>query len=541
MPGLRQDLVTLPVAGLDLVLFRIDTLNMIFAIAFLLAAFLHALYTLHEDDRVHDGMSLAYAGSAVAGVLAGDLITLFVCWELSALTSVFLIWRSGTAGAYAAGMRYLGFQILSGLFLLAGIVMLRHATGDISLKAFTSLHEPGALLVLAGLGIKAGFPLVHTWLQDAYPKATPGGAFLMSALTTKLAVYALARLFPGLDILVWIGAVMTVYPVFFAVVENDLRKVLAFSTNNQIGFMVCAIGIGTPLALNGAVAHAFAHVFFKGLLFMSMGAVLYRTGTAKATELGGLHKSMPFTALFCLIGALSISAVPLLSGFVAKSLTLSAAGEAGVTDPSQVIIWLMLLFASAGVLEHSGIKIPYFAFFAHDSGKRVQEAPFNMLLAMGMAAFICILAGLPALIPGFSYEWLYSFLPAQEEALAYHPYKASHVLSQLQLLMLALLAFILLKRFGLYPAEKNGVILDTDWFWRRAGKGLLLWVNALWSKVSTSAGKFSSIIGRRIVQEAERLIGPAGVLSRQTTASLAAAWSAFLLGAILAFAYFWGG
>ncbi|MEO0715211.1 MAG: Na(+)/H(+) antiporter subunit D, partial [Pseudomonadota bacterium] len=382
------NLATASALGLDLILYRVDGLNFIFALAFLIAALLNAIYAMHTDNRVQDGMALIYAGSAIAASLCGDLMTLFIFWELTAVSSVFLILQAGTKAAYAASMRYLAIQILSGVLLLDGAAYYFKANGNLELNAFSSLSDPGALLIFFAFGIKAAFPLLHNWLQDSYPKATVVGAVVLSAFTTKLAVYALARMFPGESTLIWIGAIMTVFPVFFAVIENDLRKVLAYSLNNQVGFMVCAIGVGTPLALNGAAAHAFAHIIYKGLLFMSMGAVLYRVGTTKANELGGLYKSMPLTAVFCLIGAASISAFPLFSGFIAKSLTMSAVAKEGY-----ILIWGMLLFASAGVLEHSGIKIPYFAFFGHDSGKRVKEAPFNMLLAMGLASFICIAIG----------------------------------------------------------------------------------------------------------------------------------------------------
>ena len=175
---------------------------------------------------------------------------------------------------------------------------------------------------------------------------------MLSSFTTKLAIYALARGFAGTDLLILIGCLMTAFPVFFAVIENDMRRVLAYSLNNQLGFMVVAIGIGTELAINGAVAHAFAHIIYKGLLFMSMGAVLYRVGTVKASELGGLYKSMPWTMVFCIVGAMSISAFPLFSGFAAKSLIMSALGYKGL-----VAAYLVLLAASAGVLHLSLIHI----------------------------------------------------------------------------------------------------------------------------------------------------------------------------------------
>ena len=276
-----------------------------------------------------------------------------------------------------------------------------------------------AWLIFLAFGIKCAFPFLHNWLQDAYPEASPTGTVFLSAFTTKLAVYGLARGFAGEDILIWIGALMTAFPIFYAVIENDLRRVLAYSLNNQLGFMVVGIGIGTELALNGTVAHAFAHILYKALLFMSMGAVLYRVGTVKGSELGGLYKSMPWTAAFCIVGAASISAFPLFSGFVSKSLIMSAAASDGL-----LFIWFVLLFASAGVFHHSGIKIPYFAFFAHDSGKRCKEAPLPMLLAMGTTAVLCVGIGVWP-------EPLYALLPHPVD---YVPYTTAHVVTQLQLL-----------------------------------------------------------------------------------------------------------
>ncbi|MEM0985919.1 MAG: Na(+)/H(+) antiporter subunit D [Pseudomonadota bacterium] len=535
---------TFDVLGIELILYRMDSLSFIFALAFLIAALLNAIYALHSDDRLQDGMATAYAGSAIAATLCGDLMTLFIFWELTAVTSVFLILRAGTKAAYQAAMRYLGVQILSGVLLLDGIAYVFKKENTLELNAFSSFGDAGATFIFIALAIKAAFPFLHNWLQDSYPKATVVGAVVLSAFTTKLAVYAFARLFPGFDVLIWIGAVMTVFPVFFAVIESDLRKVLAYSLNNQVGFMICAIGIGTPLAINGAAAHAFAHIIYKALLFMSMGAVLYRVGTAKAHELGGLYRSMPWTTLFCLIGAASISAFPLFSGFVAKSMTMSAVGQEGL-----VVVWLMLLFASAGVLEHSGIKIPYFAFFGHDSGKRVEEAPFNMLLAMGLAAAICILVGLP-LAGGYGYDWLYAKLPCTavnpadicllsgEKIKAYQPYTADHILTQMQLLMLAILAFMLLKRFGLYPPEKPGVILDTDWAYRRLGFGFVVWAGAVWNKagpaISGAAGSVASLAFTRI----EQTFSPRGELSRGPLTGAAAIWTAVLLGVVLAMSFF---
>jgi len=478
--GLSINLQAVEFLGLELVLYRPDSLSFVFGLAFIIAAALLGIYSLHRRDALQDSMAMIYAGAAVTAVFVGDLVSLFIAWELTALASVFQVLAPRTPESGRAAVRYLVFQVSSGLLVLAGVCMFAAATGKTQFALIApsmtglpvgvmDINAPGAVLILAGFGIKAAFPMVHNWLQDAYPRTTETGAVVLSAFTTKLAVYALARYFAGLDWLIWIGAVMTVFPVFFAVIENDLRKVLAYSLNNQVGFMVCAVGIGTQLAVNGAAAHAFAHIMYKALLFMSMGAVLLRAGTTRASELGGLHRTMPWTTLFCLIGAASISALPLFSGFVAKSMVMSASHA----DASLFVVWIMLLFASAGVLEHSGIKIPYFAFFGHDSGRRPQEAPFNMLLAMGAAAALCILIGVS---PG----WLYQFLPYQEAALDYlatELWTPAHVLQQLQLLIFATLAFMMLQWRRLYPAERPGLILDAEWLWRRGAPMLGAWLS----------------------------------------------------------------
>ncbi|MEM9988926.1 MAG: Na(+)/H(+) antiporter subunit D [Pseudomonadota bacterium] len=459
------------IAGFDLIGVRIDKLSMIFAIIFHIAALMNVIYGWRHATRLESSMGLIYAGADIGGALAGDLLTLFVYWEAAALSSVFIVWAGGGHGAFKAGMRYLVIQVLSGLLLLAGIALHVGQGNGLAFEAFTWRFEDGglnlaAVLILISFGIKAAFPFMHTWLQDSYPKASAVGAVMLSAFTTKLAVYTLARGFAGLDLLIYIGCAMTAFPVFFALIENDLRKVLAYSLNNQVGFMVAAIGIGTPLALNGAAAHAFVHIIYKALLFMSMGAVLVRVGTTKATELGGLHKSMPWTTIFCLIGAMSISAFPLFSGFVAKSMITMAAAKEHI-----LFAYLILLFASAGVLEHSGIKIPYFAFFAHDqfslshTGKpRPKEAPMPMLIAMGLAAFLCIGIGVQP-------QYLFALLPFEAKYVAY---TADHVVTQLQLLMFAILAFALLVKFKLYPAEIRSTNLDVDWFWRVPGRKVLM-------------------------------------------------------------------
>lgn len=501
----------------SIVTLRIDALSLVFAVIFHVAAFIVALYSLHVRDTMQHVAMLITAGAAIGGALAGDLITLFVFWELGAIASVFLIWARRTEQAYRAGMRYLLIHVGSGLLLLFGTIMLARESGSIAFGQM-QLGSLAVWSIFLGFGIKCAFPLLHNWLQDAYPEATVTGTVALGSFTTKLAVYALARGFAGEGLLIPIGAAMAAFPIFYAVIENDLRRVLAYSLNNQLGFMVAGIGIGTELAINGAVAHAVTNVLFKGLLFMSMGAVLLRTGTAKGSELGGLYKSMPWTTGFCLVGAASISAFPLFAGFVSKGMIMAATAEQG-----HWFVWLILLFASAGVFHHAGIKIPYFAFFAHDSGIRCREAPLNMLGAMGIAAALCIMTGI---FP----EILYALLPY---AMTYIPYTVDHVVPQMQLLLFSGLAFALLMRTGIYPPELRSLNLDTDWIYRR-----LLPVCSAW--LARQAGRAidaALAAGLALARQAAGLIfsahGPQGFLARTAPMRISALWVAVLLAGML--------
>jgi multicomponent Na+:H+ antiporter subunit D len=507
----------LQMMGLSLVTLRVDKLSLLFGYVFLLAAFLGGIYALHVRDATQHVSGLIYAGSALGAVFAGDLVTLFIFWEGIAIASVFLIWASRNERATRAGMRYIIVQLGSGVLLFGGILIHYRHTGALGFNAI-ELASPGGALILLAFGIKCAFPLLHNWLPDAYPEATVTGTVLLSSFTTKVAVYALARGFAGTEILVPIGAAMTAFPIFYAVIENDLRRVLAYSLNNQLGFMVVGIGIGTELAVNGAVAHAFADILFKGLLFMSMGAVLFRVGTVKGSELGGLYKSMPWTTGFCLVGAASISAFPLFSGFVTKSMVITAAMEGGY-----FWTWIVLLFASAGVFHHAGIKIPYFAFFAHDSGKRCEEAPRNMLVAMAIAAACCIgIGSLPRLF--------YQLLPFEVD---YVPYSSDHVVGQVQLLFLSALAFTLLMRTGIYPPELRSTNLDSDWFYRRLGRTVSLSIgrgtNALWDSCTSALIQcFRGVIGG-----VKRYHGSGGVLARTWATGSMAFWTTVMLAVYL--------
>ncbi len=437
--------------GFDLNLLRIDKLSKIFGYVFTINAFACFLFAQHLKTRYEHTASLAYIGAALGAVFASDLISLYLFWEVMAITSTFLVLARMTERSYGAAFRYVMVHIFGGLTLLAGILLQVNETGSVAFDGFTLQGLP-TYLILIGFLVNAAAPPLSAWLSDAYPEATVTGGVIMTAYTTKTAVYTLIRGFAGWDVLIAVGCFMAIYGIIYAILENDMRRILAYSIINQVGFMVCGIGIGTAMALNGAMAHAFAHIIYKALLWMSAGAVLYMTGKSKCTDLGGLYKTMPLTMIFGTIGALAISSFPFLSGYTTKPMIMAAGVHEGF-----FWVWLILEIASAGVFLHAGIKFPYFVFFAKDNGLRPGEPPKHMLLAMAFLAFICIFIGVYP-------QPLYNILPYPVE---FHAYGFEHTLNQFQLLMFSALAF-----FMLLPLLKRTrtISIDTDWFYRKGAK-----------------------------------------------------------------------
>ena len=468
--------------GFDLTFLRVDKLSKVFGYIFTLNAVAAFVYAFYLKDSTQHMAALFYIGSAIGVVFAGDLVSLYFFWEVMAVASTFLILSRKTKKAQAAGMRYILLHIFGGLCLLAGMVIYITETGSIAFDAMTD-RNLGTYLILIGILVNAAAPPLHAWLPDAYPEATVTGGVILSAYTTKTAVYTLVRGFPGWEVLIVVGCMMTLYGIIYALLENDMRRILAYSIINQVGFMVTGVGIGTMMSLNGTVAHAFCHIIYKALLWMSAGSVLYMVGKSKCTDLGGLYKTMPWTLIFGAIGALSISSFPATSGFTSKSLIID-----GAIHEHLVWVWLILEIASAGVFLHAGIKFPYFVFFAKDKGLRPGETNKPMLIAMGFLAFMCIFLGLYP-------QPLYNILPYEVH---YQAYTFNHVIAQLQLLMLSALVFFLFLKL---LKRTETISLDTDWFYRLGGR-------LFYSMMDTALNGINSLSDRIFVR------GLAGALGR---------------------------
>jgi multicomponent Na+:H+ antiporter subunit D len=468
--------------GYELIFGQVDKLTMVFGYVFVIMAFIGMLYALHIKEQGQHISAFLYIGSALGVVFAGDLFSLFIFWEIMAFSSVFLVWYQKDKASMDAGFRYLLVHTAGGLFLLGGIVLRVVETGSIEF-GHIGLGGLDSYLILIGFLINAAVPPLHAWLTDAYPEATVTGAVFMTAFTTKSAVYVLLRGYSGTEILIYLGAIMALYGVMYAILENDIRRMLAYGIISQVGYMVAGVGMGaaiiggftqlqevaTPgqmMATNGAAAHAFAHILYKGLLFMGAGAVIHMTGKRKLTELGGLYKTMPITLILFMVGGFAISAVPLFSGFVSKTMVIAGAEMSHLT-----LIFLILTFVSAGTFLYTGLKLPYFTFFAKDRGIRAREPPLNMLLAMGVAAFMCILVGVYP-------QMLYNILPYPVE---YHPYAVGHVVGELQLLLFTAFGFFLLLN---KLSGESTISLDTDWLYRKGSKVFIWFINEPLARVS---------------------------------------------------------
>ena len=496
-----------------------DRLSRLFGTVFAIMAFAGGLFALNRTRLVEVMAGLTCAGSAIGVTFAGDLITMVAFWEVLALASTLVVWSAMTDQSYRAGMRYLIIHLLGGVVLMIGVIGHIADTGSVMFTTM-ALDSPAHWLILAGFLVNAGAPPLSAWLADAYPEASPGGMVFLSAFTTKTAVYVLLRGFPGAEILIFLGLYMVFYGIVYALLENDMRRILAYSIVNQVGFMLVGIGIGTEMALNGAAAHAFTHIIYKALLLMSAGSVLYMTGKRKCTDLGGLFRSMPLTMICGVIGALSISAFPLTSGFISKSMISEAAASEYLTA-----VWFLLAAGSAGVFLHAGVKFPWFVFFQKDSGLRPPDPPLNMRMAMILFAFLCIALGVWP-------EPLYAILPFPVN---YVPYTRAHVVAMLQLLLFSGLAF-----FIMLPQMKRTltITLDWDWFYRWLGPRAIKQVTRVLNRwhVHTRLGflrHLGTLFGTLFLYH-----GPQGILARTWATGSMVLWVVILLGIYLVAYYY---
>ncbi len=436
--------------GHKLILFQMDQLSRVFGVIFALITAIAGLYALDQFSKGEQIAALIYAAGALGVTFAGDYISLYTCWELMALSSFYLVAVGPKKTSRQAAFRYFFVHLAGGVLLLGGILLEIQHSGTWLLNSLpANAPTMGRYLILAGIGVNVAMVPLHSWLPDAYPKAGLAGAVFLSALTTKTAVYTLLRLFPAWEILIPLGLVMALYGVIFAFLADDIRLVLAYHIVSQVGFMVTGVGMGTEMALNGAVAHAFCHILYKALLFMATGALIWCTGCSRLSQLGGLAKALPFVLALYLIGAVSISGLPGFNGFISKSMIIYAAEL-----DHRPWITTLLYAASVGTFLSVGLKLPYFAWFHKKHSVKTKPLPYSMTMGMVLAAALCVLLGVYP-------QLLYKALPFPVE---YEPYTASHIMHSFWMLGAVCLGFWLyLPKLKMKATD----ILDTDQVYRR--------------------------------------------------------------------------
>jgi len=434
---------------------RVDKLSLLFAYIFSFIGLIGIIYCYHIDDWIQQMAGLLYTGASVGVSFASDILSFYLFWEMLSFCAVLLIWSQRTKEATEAGYRYILIHVAGGLSLFAGVMLYIYQTGNIQFDSF--MNYSGEIfwwLILIGFILCAAVPPLHAWLPDAYPSATIYGSVFLNPFTTKAAVYALIRGFPGAEILIYLGSIMAVYGVIYALLENNLRRLLSYHIVSQVGYMVAGVGLGViTLGLNGSASHAFNHILYKCLLFMSAGAVIYATGKEKMTELGDFGRYAPITAISFFIGAFSIAGFPLTNGFIGKSPIISAAGEL-----KNSFAYILLNVATCGTIISIICKMGYYTFFSNKkTDYDVKDTPLNMKIAMLTTSALCILIGI------FPHSFYY-FLPYPID---YEPYTAQHILDTLGIFSFTGLVFAVFIKL-LKP--KPYINLDMDWFYRMGAK-----------------------------------------------------------------------
>ncbi len=448
------DLVVAFIPGIETILLTTDPMRQLAGIIFATAGFLVIIYAAYRDlPRIETIGILASVAATLGIVYAGDLITIFIFWELLALASLTIIWASKDRESSGAGYRYLLFHIFGGACLLGGIVYTIVTTGTAAIGAVGD--GMGFLLLFIGIGVNAAFIPLHTWAPDAYPRASVVGSVALCIFTTKAAVFLLAAIGGWGTAVAYMGGAMALYGAVYALMQDDIRRLLSYSIISQGGYMVAAIGVGTVAGVDAGLAHLVNDILFKSLLFMAAGAVILRTGTGRLSELGGLSRTMPKTTLCAVIGGLALAGLPGLNGAVSKGMVIGAAEAVPYLAP--------LLIISAIITVIYVVRLLYLGFFRPATGTKEgrlpEDAPTPMMIAMGATALLCIAIGLnPTLLT--------SLLPGMTTA---HPFAPSHLIESALIFAGAGVLLLILA-----PLRRSwrGFERDIDSLYIRAGRSV---------------------------------------------------------------------
>ncbi|WP_101296579.1 Na(+)/H(+) antiporter subunit D [Halegenticoccus soli] len=435
--------------GFETVLFNVDAFARLMGLIFGFIGAAAVLYSYaSRADNVQTAYALSYVGTSVGAVFAGDWLTLVFFWELMAVTSTALVWHYG-GRAVRAGFRYALLHGVGGSLVLAAIVWYYVDAGSFLFSAapegLAAGGEIAAVLAAIGIGVNVGFIGLHAWLPDTYPRPHVAASVFLCVYTTKTGVYAMYRAFPeGHLWIAYMGGAMAVFGASMALLQNDMRRLLSYHIQSQVGYMIAGVGIGTALATAGAFGHVFNHILYKSLLFMTVGVIIFRTGEENLKYVGGLARAMPITAAAFVVAALSIAGFPGFNGFVSKGMVIAAAHKKHIDA-----LWWLLMIGGVGTFL-SFIKLGYYAFFHGEYDGSVSDANRGQQVAMVTVAALCVLYGL---FP----DALFAILPDAAD-LDYVTYTFDHVAEGLALAAAGAIGFVLLKK----PLGKVGRVPDVD-------------------------------------------------------------------------------
>jgi multicomponent Na+:H+ antiporter subunit D len=447
----------------EAVLFNVDQFSALMGLIFGFIGAIAVLYSWYSGaDRVQTAFALSYVGTSFGAVFAGDWLTLIFFWELMAVTSTLLVWHYGGA-AVRAGFRYALLHGIGGSLLLAAIVWHYDAVGSLLFSASAGMEGTTAqVLAAVGIGVNVGFVGLHAWLPDTYPRPHVAASVFLCVFTTKTGVYGMYRAFPDGHLwIAYMGGAMAVFGAFAALLQSDMRRLLSYHIQSQVGYMIAGVGIGSTLAVAGAFGHVFNHILYKSLLFMTVGVVIYRTGEESLDRIGGLGRKMPLTAITFAVAALSIAGFPGFNGFVSKGIVIAEADHYEKYEA----LWYLLLLGGVGTFL-SFIKLGYFAFVEGSYDGEVEDANLGQSVGMSLVAILCVVLGVyPAA--------LYRVLPGGE-ILGWQTFEASHyeftvfttghLIEGFGLAALGLIGFAILRG----PLHRIGTVPDVDWVYNRA-------------------------------------------------------------------------
>ena len=505
--------------GFDAVLLNVDEFSRLMGLIFGIIGVVAVLYSYaSEAESVQTAFAFSYVATSFGAVFAGDWLTLLFFWELMAVTSTLLVWHY-RGEAVRAGFRYALLHGLGGTLLMAAVLGNYVAKGTFLFATVPGGPETAgivaglpAALAAVGIGVNVGFIGLHAWLPDTYPRPHIAASVFLCVFTTKTGVYGMYRAFPdGHVAIAYMGGGMAVFGATFALFQNDMRRLLSYHIQSQVGYMIAGVGIGSALSQAGAFAHVFNHILYKGLLFMTAGVVVYRTGEESLKKLGGLARDMPVTAGAFTIAALSIAGFPGFNGFVSKGIIVSGSHYTFPKGPLPIgefhtLEWLLLLGGIGTFM--SFIKFGYYAFFHGSYDGDVRDANRGQTVAMGAVAVLCVAYGvlvptspLAAVVPAD--VGLFGILPfdVTSEAVVekvYKTYTVDHLVEGVALAVLGLIGFALTKK----PLSKLGRVPDVDSLYNPAffygTRGLVVGVTELYAAVDRAAVGLTRLTTRTI-------------------------------------------